>query len=170
MRWRCSAASPLLEARSLRGRHLREARDYFERAITLDPADTEARLRLGNVAFQLDDNRAAEDVLMRLLESPTLHNEDAYLANLFLGRALERQDQVEAAGASDRAIALGPGQTALIGRSMNAQRRGNIAEVAIFAERAATIKTIEDPWWWYPLGQYWLPAQIFAALRQEARQ
>ena len=165
------APSALQEARSQRSSQLREARAYFERAIALDPADAEARLRLGNVAFQLGGDRISQEVLMRLCESPTLHAEDAYLANLFLARVQDRQDQLEAAGASfDGAIALAPGQTALIGRSRNAQRRGNLAEAATFAERAATIKTIEDPWWWYPLGQYWLPAQIFEALRREARQ
>ena len=77
------APSALQEARSQRSSQLREARAYFERAIALDPADAEARLRLGNVAFQLGDDRISQEVLMRLCESPTLHAEDAYLANLF---------------------------------------------------------------------------------------
>ena len=35
-------------------------------------------------------------------------------------------------------------------------------------ERAALLG-VDDPWWGYRYGQYWLPEELFKALREEAR-
>ena len=37
-----------------------------------------------------------------------------------------------------------------------------------YVERAALLG-VEDPWWGYRYGQYWLPEELLKALREEAR-
>jgi tetratricopeptide (TPR) repeat protein len=161
----------LQDARDVRKYLLSTARRYFERAAELDPQDTEAPLRLGNVYFRLGDDGKAEKVLRSLLARPALKEADGYLANLFLGRVLDHRNRLdEAAAAYDRSIALGAGQSALVARAHNARRRGNAADTATFAEQATASKTVRDPWWTYALGQYWVPAALFEQLRAEALQ
>ncbi|MBA3297450.1 MAG: hypothetical protein H0U19_10975 [Acidobacteria bacterium] len=157
-------------ARATRKRHLKEARTFFERAMAADPADTQAPLRLANVRTRQGADAEAVLLLDRLLMRAELSKRDIYLARLFLGRVRERQHRLDAAaGAFDAAISTLMAQTALLARAHNAQRRGNASEAAAFAERAMSSGGTDDPWWAYRFGQYWLPRDLYKALREEAR-
>jgi len=157
-------------ARATRKRHLKEARTFFERAMAADPADTQAPLRLASVRTRQGADAEAALLLERLLTRAELSKRDIYLARLFLGRVRERQHRLDAAaGAFDAALSTLMAQTALLARAHNAQRRGNASEAAAFAERAMSSGGTDDPWWAYRFGQYWLPQDLYKALREEAR-
>jgi tetratricopeptide (TPR) repeat protein len=158
-------ARGISRARTTRNRYLDEARRYLGTAIKLDPKDNEAPLRLASVRLQRGDDREAAELLEGLLKRPTLDAREGYLARLFLSRVRDRQNRVDDAAA---VLAAAPAaQSILVARSYNATRRGNAHEAATFAEDAARSR-IDDPWWGYRFGQYWVPEGIFKALREEA--
>jgi hypothetical protein len=156
----------LVQARFARNEQLNLARQYFERATTLDPSSAEALLRLAQVRIQQKDDRAASDILEKLVARASLEERDRYLAHLFLARVRDRQNRLDVAAALLTQIATH--QSSLIARAHNAQRRGDAREAAALADKAALLGT-DDPWWGYRYGQYWLPLDLLKALRAEAR-
>lgn len=93
-----------------------------------------------------------------------------YLSRLFLGRARERQGRADAAIALFRAaVAVRPAQSARLSLALRLHTIGRDDEARVLAEAATTDHDVEDPWWSYRFGQYWLLDPMLAALRAEAR-
>lgn len=160
------AVRGLGRARASRTHQLSSARKYFERAIALNGDDNEAPLRLANVRMRLGDDQDAAQILEKLIARPSLDARVSYFARLFLTRVRDRQNRLEDAAAL---LAKAPAtQSALIARAHNAARRGNARDAAILAEQAALSK-LDDPWWGYRFGQYWIPSDLYKELREEAR-
>lgn len=156
----------LSRARASRNQQLSSARNYFERAIRLNGADTEAPLRLANVRTQQGEDQEAAQILETLIARPPIDPTVSYLARLFLTRVRDRQNRL--AEAATLLAKVPPTQSALIARAHNAGRRGNARDAATLAEQAA-LSTLEDPWWGYRFGQYWIPSDLYKQLREEAR-
>lgn len=160
------AVRGLSRARAARTDQLSSARKYLERAIALDGDDHEAPLRLANVRMRQGDDQEAARILERLLAGPSLDARRSYLARLFLSRLRDHQNRLEDAAAI--LAKTPPVQSALIARAHNAVRRGTARDAAILAEQAA-LSTLDDPWWVYRFGQYWIPLELYKELREEAR-
>jgi hypothetical protein len=101
------------------------ARRELRRALTLDPALHEARIRLAHVLSRLGDHRQAVEVVRPALEAPLPPLLEFYAA-VILGRSEEQLGRFEEAGvAYARAAARFPGaQSAEIGRSRVALAQG----------------------------------------------
>jgi hypothetical protein len=164
---RSHAMSGLHLARAARSDWLNSARKYLERAIAIDGRDSEAPLRLANIRMRQGADQEAAQILEGLLARPSLDARKSYLAGLFLSRVRDHQNRL-----GDAAAALTktpPAQSALIARAHNEVRRGNARDAAILAGQAA-LSTLDDPWWGYRFGQFWLPLELYKELRDEARQ
>ena len=156
----------LSRARFLRGQELNFARNYFERALALDSSQTEADSPSWPGPHAAKEDQASAELLEKLIARPVLQPRERYLARLFLARIRDRQNRLD-----DAAALLAQTQThqsSLIARAHNAQRRGDAREAATHVERAALLG-VDDPWWGYRYGQYWLPQDLFKELREEAR-
>ena len=160
-----SQARQLGAARLARKQELERARDYLVRALRLDSSHSEATLRLAQVRMQQKDDGAAADLLGNLI-ARSLDPRERYLSRLFLARIRDRQNRLADAAALLAETATH--QSSLIARAHNAQRRGDAREAATYVHRAALLG-VDDPWWGYHFGQYWLPEELFKALREEAR-
>jgi predicted Zn-dependent protease len=158
-------ARELGEARRNRNVQLDLAREYFDRALKLDPSSTEARLRLAQVRLQRKDETTAANILDTLLAGSSLEARERYLAILFLSRIRERQNRLDDAAALLKLAAVH--QTSLIAGAHNAQRRGDPKEATTIVDRMTRLGT-DDPWWSYRFGQYWLVKSLFKELREEA--
>lgn len=156
----------LSRGRFARGQELEFARKYFERALALHSSHTEALLRLAQVRMQQKDERAASEILEKLIARSSLDQREHYLARLFLARIRDHQNRLDDVAALLAQTAVH--QSSLIARAHNAQRRGDVREAAAHVERAALLG-VDDPWWGYRYGQYWLPQELFKELREEAR-
>ncbi len=155
----------LSSARFARKQMLERAREYLERALRLDSSNIEGILRLAQVRMQQKDDGAAAELFEKLI-ARSLDARERYLARLFLARIRDRQNRLADAAALLAETATH--QSSLIARAHNAQRRGDAREAAGYVERAALLG-VEDPWWGYRYGQYWLPEELLKALREEAR-
>lgn len=164
---------PLLrlnDARVIRSKNLKAARQLLEHAATLSPDDAEAPMHLGLVLIRTGNVKEATSVLENLTARQDLPVRNRYLASLFLGRAYQRQQRLDdAERAFTAALAAANVQSALLALSHNAQLQGRTADAAALAERAASTTGL-DPWWRYYFGQYWLVPGLFDALRWEAQQ
>jgi tetratricopeptide (TPR) repeat protein len=160
------SAQTLSRATAARKYQLGLARKYLQRAVALDPKDAEAPLRLANVHVQQGDLQDAARILEGLLARPFLDERQSYLARLFLARVRDRENRLEDAAAI--LAKAQPIQSALLARAHNAIRRGNTKEAALFAERASHA-ALDDPWWGYRFGQFWVPDDLYKQLREEAR-
>jgi cytochrome c-type biogenesis protein CcmH/NrfG len=165
-----SAATVLMGARSARTDNLRRARRAFEDVLGIEPSNTEAALRLGRVRIEQGDAEAAVTLLEGLVRAR--HDvRTAYLSRLLLGRAHERLERFDRAAAVFRdAISVLPAQSARLAFAYRLQGQGDGARAVWLAEAIAEDRKVEDPWWAYRFGQYWLLDDVLAALRAEARQ
>ena len=94
-----------------------------------------------------------------------------YLARLLLGRAREqRKDHAGATTLFREAVAILPAQSARLALAHRRYSDGAAAEAAGLAEALTDESKIDDPWWSYRFGQYWLIDLVLASLRAEARQ
>jgi tetratricopeptide (TPR) repeat protein len=149
----------------------RRAEDRFRRALELDPALVEARVRLARLlgvrGRQQEARREAEAALYGTLGGTT-----AYYAHLFAGRAAAAERDLRSASSHfDAALALYPGaQSALLAQSQAALMRGDDGEAAKVLEvlsRAATRRSLaEDPWWYYHMGPGRDARELLSALWQ----
>lgn len=160
------AVRNLSYARYLRARWLESAQKRFERALEREPLDPEAQLRLAQVRMQQQEHDRSATLLENLSVRTGLDARTQYLAHLFLGRVRLLQTQLDAAAAALNRLT--PHQSGLLAKAQLAQRRGDAREAAALADRASRLQT-DDPWWSYRFGQYWLPDQLLAQLRAEAR-
>ena len=149
---------------------LLRATEAFRAALELDPSLIEASLRLAHVLEEADRYDDAVVLLERIetaLESPELR----YHAALFLGRAHEVRDRVEAARAAyTRARALFPAaqspHLALARLAwLEADTPGATASVRALPEHSQPTTNI-DPWWVYDI----LPAATMPERVAAARQ
>ncbi len=128
---------------------LQAAERAFRRALALDPALHEARIRLGHVLCELGEDRQAVAMLAPALEAP-LAPFAAFYAAMALARAHEHLGHYADAGiAYDGAAARFPGaQSAEIGRSRVALAQGQAAEAlaGIVAVVGPGTSARPDPW------------------------
>lgn len=163
------AIAILARVRAERSDHLRRARKAFEDARVIDAANTEAPLRLGHVLMRQGDTSGAARVLEALIQAQA-DQRTRYLARLLLGRVRERQKRTdEAAQLFREAAAVLPGQSARLALAHRLHKGGRAAEALKMAQAVTNPNDIDDPWWSYRFGQYWLHEEMLAALRAEAR-
>jgi tetratricopeptide (TPR) repeat protein len=167
-------ASILSSARAVRDESLHDAAILFERALAIDPALVEARVRLAHArTLEHDDARA-----MLLLNQALAAQPEAawvYLARLILGGIQERAGRPESAMQFYRAaLAVKPeGQSAYIALSQAMHRRGDgraAADVLVLLFNRHLTPTSDDPWWDYPFGKWRDAEPMLEGLRREARQ
>ena len=136
------------------GMLLAEAEKRFRRAVQIDPAMTEARVRLGRVLTLRGKPADAVEQLRQSLDGPA-DVTIKYFARLFLGRALEGSgDSTGAMQMYRSAAALFPdAQSPKLSISHLAARRGDTAASRASVEQLLTsrIRSADrtDPWWIY---------------------
>ena len=125
------------------------ARRELRRALTLDPALHEARIRLAHVLAALGDDREAAEVVRPALDAP-LSPFFEYYAAVILGRSEEQLGRFDEAGiAYARAAARFPGaEAAEIGRSRVALAQGRAGDgLKILVDAVGPSSTEQpDPW------------------------
>jgi hypothetical protein len=133
------------------GEELDVAAGAFRQALRLDPAMTEARVRLGRVLGRQGRHQDAVEELRRALAEPaeTLVH---YYAALFAGIEFEALGDLPAAVASyERATALAPeAPLPRLALARLAQLQGDrTAHVAQLNRALAPTDRPQDPWWFY---------------------
>ena len=137
---------------------LRDAETLFRRALTLDPAMNEARVRLGHVLLARGRPQEAAEALRQVdaaHEPPWLQ----YYHAMFLGQAEDALGHVEpAVEAYSRASALFPNaQSPFLALSALGARRGDRAtalkETRRLFQLSLMVQGDEDPWWSYSVAQ-----------------
>ena len=163
-------ASNLLETRSDddRRKSLGRAEVHLRAALALAPDRTEAKLRLGRVLSQLDHAAEARPLLTAVTDVPD--DRLAYLASLFLGGLEDSAGNAAAAARwyARAATRMPSAQAALLAGSELQHRAGKRHDAAVSAASGAGADKA-DPWWSYPLGEYWRIEQHLNALRRLAR-
>jgi hypothetical protein len=82
----------------------------------------------------------------------------------------EKQKRFEEAASLFReAIAAVPAQSARLALANRRHALGRNDEARALVEAATTAPDIEDPWWSYRMGRYWLIEPMLAAVRQQSR-
>jgi tetratricopeptide (TPR) repeat protein len=152
-------------------RQLNLAREAFEKALTLDTDQEEARVRLGRVLWHLGRTKEAEEALRKAVaanEGPV-----SYLAHLFLGRCLEDRQDLEGAIQEYKASLILRPETqigavalahALVLRG-DAEGARQVLEPAL--AYSGNHRTM-DPYWLYLVGAPELSEALIEALRMEA--
>jgi tetratricopeptide (TPR) repeat protein len=135
---------------------LRQAEHFYRRALELDPALLEARLRLG--ALLVDTESTAAQIELRQVLAQAREPRQRYLAFLFLGQIEEKAGRHDRAiGLYARALAAWPrSQVARIALGNAQDESGDVAPaqaliVAFFGH--ATSEREQDPWSGYFNGQ-----------------
>jgi len=163
-----------VRAREAEARRLREeAEALFREALAADPAQAEARLRLGSVLLAEGRPQDAEPVLRQAAEEAR-DKPQLYLALLFLGRASEMQDKPsDGATFYRRALEAWPeSQAARLGlaRDLESSAGPPAARALVAASLADSRKETRepDPWWSYPFGPRGLAKTAMERLWQRA--
>jgi len=143
---------------SLSSASLADAEAHYERALGLDPEQSEARVRLGRV--RLLEGRS--DEALRELERVAAEARrpgQRYLAQLFRARALEARGDPRGAAAACRAatVEVPQAQAALLALARALDRVGDTAGAQEALDRASAPGGPEDPWIDYKSGQ---PARL----------
>lgn len=134
-----------------------EAEQLFRRALSVDPALAEARVRLARLLDLRGHHQEADAELTAALAAsrdPVVR----FYAHLFAGRANRELGRGEAAARHYReALALFPeAQSALLGASQTALLGGDVsaalAHVRRLGEAGSRTDAITDPWWMYRVG------------------
>jgi hypothetical protein len=140
----------------------------YQRAVAMDPAYLEARLRLGWTLLLSDSQRSARDQL----EHVAAHAARAdlqYLAHLFLGAVAEREKRVDdAVREYEAAHAAGPHQASFVALMRLEQARGHDDRArSLAADFAAQPVPDDDPLRYYDSGI--TSGELLEWLRREAR-
>jgi tetratricopeptide (TPR) repeat protein len=160
------------------GTALRDAEEYFRRALARDPRYRDARIHLGHVLLARGRAMEAADELRQvdMTDQPQLTQ---YFHAMFLGtaeEALARFDQAREAYA--RASSVFPAaQSPYLALSALATRRGDRATAVKETERLFDLPAVarepNDPWWTYHVWQAQdvpeLFEQLYAQLTGERR-
>jgi len=152
---------------------LKEAERAFRSALTAEPNQIEARLRLGRVLTL----RGEQDEALKVLEQIGDGTDDGfrYLARLFEGDAFERHGDLAAAERQYLAAIpiLPTAQSAHLAlahvRHVIGARTKAAAEIRITTQDQVTGDTA-DPWFWYARGMFWHANVYFESLVRFARQ
>jgi len=135
---------------------LASAQTALEKALKIQPALIEAKLRLAHVLAMKDDDAHAYSLVSEVLaaKSPPVMK---YLALLLGGAVLERAKQFDAAAKSyvDAILAVPDGQSAYLALANILTRSGQTAEAGAVLDRMfgrGIINATADPWWTFPLG------------------
>lgn len=135
---------------------LNVAAAQFEKALVVDPAMVEAKLRLAHVQILKHDDGRAETILTQVLaDQPTPVMK--YLASLMLGGIRERRQQFEAAARTyvEAIQAVPDNQSGYIALAHVMHRLNQRADASTVIERMfsrAGASSATDPWWTYPMG------------------
>lgn len=151
-----------------RSRHLTLAEDAFRDAVTDDPSNAMAHIRLGRVLFRFDKLAQARESIERgrdLARKPA----DRYLALLFLGAVRERlKDMTGAREAYTLATAIAPrAQTATVALAHLDLITGRPDRAQALARAFAAAPRDDQPWWEYKNGG--LDHDGLASLRERIR-
>jgi tetratricopeptide (TPR) repeat protein len=152
-------------------RELNEAREAFEKALSIDPNQDEASLRLGRVWWRLGRGREAEEALRKALNAKD--GAIRYLGHLFLGQCLEDTRNLDGAIAQYRtALSLRPdSQIGAVALANALSLRGNAEGAREVLEpvlaRAGTRREV-DPYWLYLTGAPDLGEALLNTLRVES--
>ena len=133
-----------------------QAQASLEKALKLQPALIEAKVRLAHVFAMKGDDSHAYSLLSEVLAakpSPAFK----YLAALMGGGILERTSQFDAAAKSyvEAVLAMPDGQSAYVALANILHKSGQKAEAGAVMDRLfarGPVGTNADPWWTYPLG------------------
>lgn len=153
---------------------LRQAEDYFRRALKENPEMTEARLRLGHVLVMLERYADAAVELRQAIASPA-EPLLQYYALMFQGAAEEALGHGEdATAAYSRAASLYPtSQSPRVALSALARRRGDRAGAWLAMQQVFGLPSTEpsrdDPWWTYPIAQGRLGDQLLQVVQRPFR-
>ena len=155
-------------------RWLEDAERSYSRALNLDPDLHEARLRHGQVLVALGRPDAGYADLLAVRDATSEDRRFGYLASLFAGAVLERNDRVPEAVESYRAAAeLYPEcQIASFALSHALRKAGNRDEAARLVQMAlerGTNKSCLDPVWIYDLGPGPQADELIDGLRRRVR-
>ncbi|MBN2318412.1 MAG: tetratricopeptide repeat protein [Acidobacteria bacterium] len=133
---------------------LKQAREYFQKALKADPDFAEARLHLGRIRGLLGDHKEALEELRKAARSLT----DAqllYYCSLYLGNELASLNRLtEAREQYEIAAKLYPGaQSPLLGLSQLALKTGDYENALGYGRKIFNLPVkediSEDPWWTY---------------------
>jgi hypothetical protein len=154
------------------GVELRRAEQLFKRALEINPAMVEARMRLARVLGLRGRHREALTELGQVVAAPA----DPllqYYAALFLGAEAEAAgNEDEARRSYQHASTLAPtAQSPLLGLSRLADRRNDRAAARVAVQRMLDLPADEtsrvDPWWTYELMHGRQAGTLVAELRQQ---
>lgn len=154
-------------------RRLNEAREAFEKALSLDPNQEEARVRLGRVLWRLGRVQEAQEPLRKALVATEGEGSIRYLAHLFLGQCLEDSQDMEGAVQQYKAaLSLRPdSQISAVALAHVLSLRGDadgarqvLEPVLSFSGRRKTV----DPYWLYLTGAPDLGEALLDSLRLES--
>ena len=165
-----STMLPEFIERSERERLEKEARDLYERALSLDPGLLEARLRRGRLLLQRGKEREASADLETVAREATEPYLQA-LAHLFLAGLAEKKERGFGLALThyDAALAARPGfQAATVGRAHALHRLGKprAAAAALEAGLAEAPPGEGEPWTGYHLGLAWRRDAALQELRR----
>jgi tetratricopeptide (TPR) repeat protein len=175
----CGAADELLASprvlaspEDLKRKHLAQAERELRRAVDLDPASVEARLRLGRVIMLRGERATARELLTSVIEAAAPRLTQRYLAALFLARLEDESGDLTAAETwYSRALEIVPAaQSARLGLSELRHRANDRAAAAQMLAPPFGEPAVWDPWFGYLFGEQGRLPELLAALRREARQ
>lgn len=152
------------------GDSLKNAEECFTRALAIDPALVEARVRRGRVRSVRGNQKDAIVDLRAAVDTAT-DPFVKYHALLFLGGAYEALDSIEQANtAYERAAVLYPlAQSPHLALSRLAIRRGDMPaaqrDMQQVLHLAPTAPNRGDPWWFYYMGSGRKTNALFTELR-----
>ncbi|MBN2321688.1 MAG: tetratricopeptide repeat protein [Acidobacteria bacterium] len=150
---------------------LKNAREYFQKALKADPNFSEARLHLGRVKGLLGDHEEAVEELRSSATSIT-DKQLRYYCSLYLGNELAVLNRItEARRQFETAAELYPNaQAPLLSLSRLALDRGDYESALAHGKEIFTLpvkeEISEDPWWSYDVS----PALNASALISEMYQ
>ncbi len=146
----------------------------FRKALDIDPSSVEARVRLGRILMQSDQDVRAEKEFRAVLAA-TGDAYFRYLASMYLGRVLELRKQVKAAADLYRdAIRLEPDCQACrvaLAHALEALGEPGLAraELRSFMTVRESKPESDDGWWVYPYGRAEDADRAMKALRRQVQ-
>jgi tetratricopeptide (TPR) repeat protein len=154
-----------------------EAKWAFRRALKLDPAMPEARLRLGHMLHIMENDPDAQGELEHALRDATAthHLFATHLAALFLGELHDDAGREEAALTYyQMAVESYRAHTASVALGQALARAGHTDEAwdvgrLMFGREGPGVEPLLDPWSIYLAAQSWQSASRIRSMRQVVR-
>lgn len=144
------------EAQIRQRNHLRKTRSFFERALKVDPAPLEARLRLGRLQHRLGNDKEALQQLHKCssgASEPSLK----FLSHLFLGEVFESQGKmdkaIEAYRDAHQTDSDSHAGSLALSHALHTQGERRTAFEIWMSALSKARPDDDDPWWRYPFGR-----------------